>query len=159
MTDADSLHSRNPNDDNGVDKLLDTPFNGLSNLNADRTVMWTTTDRAGRSSSVRIVHRARSRSPRRQVGEAPMPQAAAEPHAESPDYTPGPHIIPCTPDPPVGESYPGWVQVNTGGNMERVFVKDGSIVWGDWKHKQWLFHATPDRHPSDWDDMGFHPGL
>ena len=35
MTDADSLHSRNPNDDNGVDKLLDTLFNGLSNFNGD----------------------------------------------------------------------------------------------------------------------------
>ena len=43
-------------------------------------------------------------------------------------------------EPPVGESYPGWVQVtvNTGGNMERVFVQAGSIVWGDWKHKQLL---------------------
>ena len=99
---------------------------------------WKTHDAAGRSTSVHIcVHRARSRSPRRQVGEAPMPQAAANPHAESPEDPPMMSSPPSAQaEPPVGESYPGWVQVNTGGNMERVFVQAGS-------GQQWLVHATP----------------
>ena len=144
---------------------------GLSKLNGELTVTWTNTDRAGRSSFVHIVHRARSRSPRRQVGESPVPQAAAEPPAESPEDPPtaseSDPLIQA--EPPVSESYPwwvqanksypGWVQVNTGGNMERVFVQTGSVIWGDWKDKQWLFHATPTRHPCDWEDMGPHPGL
>ena len=52
-----------------------------SESDGDHTVTWKIHDAAGRSTSVHIcVHRARSRSPRRQVGE---PQAAANPHAES----------------------------------------------------------------------------
>ena len=52
-----------------------------SESDGDRTFTWKKHDKAGRSTSVHIcVHRARSRSPRRQVGE---PQAAANPHAES----------------------------------------------------------------------------
>ena len=52
-----------------------------SESDGDRLVTWEKHDAAGRSTSVHIcVHRARSRSPRRQVGE---PQAAANPHAES----------------------------------------------------------------------------
>ena len=161
------MRSCKPSDDNDLqlyfDELIEMLLEVLDESavpesdHGNRTVMCQGLDnQAGRTTSVRIdirrgFPRARSRSPRRQVGESPMPQAAAEPHVESPDYPPD--------YTPVGESYPGWVQVNTGGNMERVFVKDGSVVWGDWKDKQWLFHATPDRHPSDWDDMGFHPGL
>ncbi len=52
-----------------------------SESDGDRIVTWKKHDAAGRSTSVHIcVHRGRSRSPRRQVGE---PQAAAIPHAES----------------------------------------------------------------------------
>ena len=53
----------------------------------DRTVTWKKHDKAGHNTSVHIcVPRARSRSPRRQVGE---PQAAANTHAES---HPGPAL-------------------------------------------------------------------
>ena len=52
-----------------------------SESDGDRIVTWKKHDAGGRSTSVHIrVHRGRSRSPRRQVGE---PQAAAIPHAES----------------------------------------------------------------------------
>ena len=85
-----SVRSCNPSDDNGVenaswyvnelDEMLVEVLDG-SESDGDRTVTCKQHDTAGRSTSVHTcVPRARSRSPRRQVGE---PHAAANPHAES----------------------------------------------------------------------------
>ena len=106
-----SVRSRNPSDDNhGVvnasdseswytnemgELLLDSQTEALdgSEADGDRTVTRKKNDTAGRSTSVHTcVPRARSRSPRRQVGE---PHAAANPHAES---HPGLQVAPAESD-------------------------------------------------------------
>ena len=105
-----SVRSCNPSDDNhGVvinvsdseswyanelsELLLDSEALDGSEADGDRTVTCKQHDTAGRSTSVHTcVPRARSRSPRRQVGE---PHAAANPHAES---HPGLQVAPAESD-------------------------------------------------------------
>ena len=53
--------------------------------------------------------------------------------------------------------YSNWCEVNVGGDLERIFVRNGDTLWGDYRGHQWIFHASSSAHPSSWQDMGRHP--
>ena len=49
-----------------------------------------------------------------------------------------------------------WVEINTGGDMERCFVKAGAEMWTDWRGHQWYKVAQHGQHASEWHDCGPH---
>ena len=49
-----------------------------------------------------------------------------------------------------------WVEINTGGDMERCFVKAGTKMWADWRGHQWYRVAQQGQRMSEWHDCGPH---
>ena len=92
----------------------------------------------------------------RSRSRAPTPQRSGRGHAP---------VLPAQSsswqDPRIGagDQFPfsNWCEVNVGGDLGRIFVRNGDTVWGDDKGHQWIFHASSGAHPSSWQDMGRHP--
>ena len=49
-----------------------------------------------------------------------------------------------------------WVEINTGGDTERCFVKAGTKMWADWRGHQWYRVAQHGQRASEWHDCGPH---